>query len=201
LSRCIFCLDTLDDTPGANHGKVPSEEHVIPNALGGSRDCSTMDVCSNCNSTLGDTVDASFINGPVVAMLRHKFKTPGYSGIVPDIVLATRSMDSGEPGRIVFRPDATVTVRHEPTVVRDKKTDHEEVLVAGHPDDVERIFKGIISNALTKATPEQKKEAISALEKSVAEATPELNELYKVEPFTVPDPRRCGILTRLGCFG
>jgi hypothetical protein len=21
------------------------------------------------------------------------------------------------------------------------------------------------------------------------------------EPFTVPDPRRCGILTRLGCFG
>ena len=22
-----------------------------------------------------------------------------------------------------------------------------------------------------------------------------------VEPFTVPDPRRCGILTRLGCFG
>ena len=22
-----------------------------------------------------------------------------------------------------------------------------------------------------------------------------------MEPFTVPDPRRCGILTRLGCFG
>ena len=180
MLRCIFCFDPLDDTPGANHGKVPSEEHVVPNALGGSRDFSTMDVCRTCNSTLGDTVDAAFINSPIVAMLRHQFQTAGYSGTVPDIVLPTRSMDTGEPGRMIFRPDSTVTIRHDPAVIRDKKGDHEEILVAGHPEDVERILKGIVSKALANATPEQKTAASSALQKGVAEAVPELSELYKV---------------------
>jgi hypothetical protein len=30
----------------------------------------------------------------------------------------------------------------------------------------------------------------------------QIAQTYRMEePFTVPDPRRCGILTRLGCFG
>ena len=194
MLRCIFCLDPLDGTPGADHGKVPSEEHIIPNALGGSRACSTMDVCRTCNSTLGDTVDSAFINGPIVAMLRHQFQTAGYSGTVPDVVLFTRSMNNGEPGRIIFRPDATLTVRHEPTVVRDKKAGHEQVLVAGHPNDVERIFRGIISKALAKATPEQKAVAISSLEKAVAEAVPEVSDLYKVPIEVDLDAIRGGLI-------
>ena len=180
VPRCIFCFDPLDDSPRADHNKVPSEEHIIPNALGGSRDCSTMDVCRECNSTLGDSVDSAFINHPLTAMLRHQFNTPGYSGTVPDIVLPTRSMDNGEPGRIIFRSDATVTIRHEPTVIRDKKNDCEEILVAGHPDDVGHIFTGIINKSLNKATPEQKTTALSALDAAIEKAVPEVSTLYKV---------------------
>src|ERR1019366_10807305 len=39
------------------------------------------------------------------------------------------------------------------------------------------------------------------LEGKIQERYDHAKDVVKKEPFTVPDPRSCGILTRLGCFG
>jgi hypothetical protein len=47
---------------GAGDGTQPTKEHMIQYALGGSNSLVTPDVCKDCNSKLGETVDADFIN-------------------------------------------------------------------------------------------------------------------------------------------
>lgn len=146
MAKCIFCERQL--VSGANDGTQPTKEHIIQYALGGSNGLVTLDVCKDCNSKLGETVDADFINQEFMGFLRLTHGIAGYSGTVPDVVLGARSLDTNEPGRVRFGSAASVDVTHEPVVIRDVKADGtEEILVAAMPDRAREMASGIIAKA------------------------------------------------------
>ena len=178
MSTCIYCQTTLDDTSALGEDKKSSLEHIVPYSLGGSNGLATRNACKGCNSTLGVTVDAAFINQPVIGMLRHEFETYGYSGEVPDIVIPTRSVDTGEPGRMIISLGKEITFKHEPVVIRDAKADREEIMVAGQRPDVKRIIGGIVRKAQSRykyATPVTEADIDLALDNAVAE----VSDLYQ----------------------
>lgn len=69
--RCIFC----------SRDRPPSEEHVLPLAIGGT--LTTDRVCEPCNSTLGSRVDAALSNFLPIRMRRATLNLAGNSGTVP----------------------------------------------------------------------------------------------------------------------
>ena len=143
MARCVYCLQTLVPKEERESPLNPSLEHFFPWSLGGSNGFATMDACTECNSTLGDSVDAATINQPLLAMMRQRFGITGYSGKVPDVVLPMRSMDTNEHGRMTIPPIGDVANQHNPVVVRQPHVLGEELFVAGSEDDVRRIVKGV----------------------------------------------------------
>ena len=145
MPKCIYC--TSDLVPGAADGSQPSMEHIVQYAIGGSDSLVTSDACVCCNSTLGRTVDADFINQELIGILRLMHDAVGRSGNVPNVVLNTRSMDTSEPGSLILKKGA-IDVKHDPVVIRDKfAQDSEEILIAGMPDQARKIAEGILNKA------------------------------------------------------
>ncbi|GLQ91611.1 HNH endonuclease [Dyella acidisoli] len=71
-SFCILCLDpTLPLT----------DEHIFPEAAGG--DISDFILCKSCNSKLGHTIDAAFVNQAVVRLARATYRVAGKQGHLP----------------------------------------------------------------------------------------------------------------------
>ncbi|WKW52048.1 HNH endonuclease [Rhodomicrobium lacus] len=180
MSKCIFCQREL--VAGATDGSQPTKEHVIQFALGGSNGLVTNDVCKDCNSTLGETVDAEFINQEFMGFLRLTHNLPGYSGTVPDVVLSARSLDTNEPGKVSFRSDATVDVSHEPVIIRQNKSaDYEEILIAAMPDRARQMAQGIIDKAKkqNKTVYTSKGKVANMAEDLLADAEVESSDHYK----------------------
>lgn len=123
----------------------PSREHVVPWGLGGSDACSTMDCCVECNSRLGETVDADCINSTLMSMVRQQHGVSGYSKRVPDVLLDAHDTRSREPARIVIPPDGPAEFRHAPIVLRQDEAHGEKVLVVGSEQDVRKIVGGMAS--------------------------------------------------------
>lgn len=146
MAQCIFCQRTL--MPGATDGTQPTKEHVIQYAIGGSNGLVTHDVCKDCNSNLGDSVDADFINQEFIGILRLMHGVAGYSGTVPNVVLEARSLDTNEPGQVSLGSNATIDVSHEPVMIRESKSaGYEEILVAAMPDRARQMAEGLIEKA------------------------------------------------------
>jgi hypothetical protein len=143
MARCIYCLQTLVPKEDRESPRNPSFEHFIPWSLGGSNGFATMDACTECNSTLGNSVDAATINQPLLAMKRQQFGITGYSGNVPDVVMPIRSMDTNEPGRMTIPSTGDVEYHHNPVVIRQPHALGEELIVAGNEEDVHKIVQGI----------------------------------------------------------
>jgi len=97
VMRCIFCLD---DRP-------PSDEHVFPLAIGGS--LHTDRVCLECNSILGETVDAPLCNHVFIIVRRAQLNLAGNSGTVPDGLKALFGT-----GELVGDPTKRLQVRTDP---------------------------------------------------------------------------------------
>jgi hypothetical protein len=70
--RCIFCRQ---ETAG-------SEEHIIPDALGGT--ISIRAVCKPCNSKLGHEVDDTLVNSFPAQLARFTLNIPNRDGKVPN---------------------------------------------------------------------------------------------------------------------
>lgn len=147
MTRCVYCLQKLVPKKDREGLLNPSLEHFLPWSLGGSNDFATMDACTGCNSTLGDSVDAATINQPLLAMMRQRYGITGYSGNVPDVVLPMRSMDTNEPGRMTISPTGNVDYHHNPVVIRQCHALGEELFAAGSEDDVRKIMQGIAGKA------------------------------------------------------
>ena len=143
MARCVYCLQTLVPKEERESPLNPSLEHFIPWSLGGSNSFATMDACNECNSTLGNSVDAATINQPLLAMIRQRFGITGYSGNVPDLVMPMHSMETNEPGRMTIPPTSDVEYHHNPKVVRQPHALGEELFVAGSEEDVRKIVQGI----------------------------------------------------------
>ncbi len=77
IDKCIICgknsVDLGDNNP-------LTEEHIIPKALGNnSLKCCFL--CKTCNSRLGDTIDATFINSFDIQLIRRQLGIKGRNGI------------------------------------------------------------------------------------------------------------------------
>lgn len=120
-----------------------SREHVIPSALGGPDALCTFDVCTGCNSKLGDTTDGDLMRQNIVSMVRQQFRIPGYSGKVPDVVMPASSMQTGAAYEMRI-PHAGDVVYHAPPVVSSVTgpDGNERFSVRGSREQVEAIVKG-----------------------------------------------------------
>lgn len=70
---CMFCGEK----------KESSKEHIIPKAIG-NETLTTNNVCKDCNSTLGATIDDRFVNSWAMQVERNRLSLKGYKGAVPN---------------------------------------------------------------------------------------------------------------------
>ncbi|NOS83113.1 MAG: HNH endonuclease [Nitrospira sp.] len=82
--KCIFCLDE----------KPPSDEHVIPESVGGT--LRIQEVCRDCNSKLGQLVDNPFSNSFLVQLARFSHSLGGKRGAVPFPFGGMGTLDTGQ---------------------------------------------------------------------------------------------------------
>ena len=82
---CIYC----------GPGKSASEEHVVPQAIGGSYSSSSI-ICEECNSYFGAEVDPLIANWMPVVKARNVLGLEGYSGSIPRY-----EVETGEGQRFV----------------------------------------------------------------------------------------------------
>lgn len=73
MNKCIICREETNNF---------SDEHVIPDSLGGNYHIKT--VCKNCNSHLGLYVDAPLVNHWYSEFVRFKDSILGKSGKIPN---------------------------------------------------------------------------------------------------------------------
>jgi hypothetical protein len=87
-----------------------SLEHIFPLAIGGT--LTTNDLCTECNSHLGDHADADLINHLVIVIRRAELGLRGNSGRVPDALKemmqgATLASDASQRFRISTAADGS----------------------------------------------------------------------------------------------
>ena len=80
--KCIICKNPKDE-------KDFNEEHVFPDSIGG--EYKIHNVCKDCNSHLGKTIDSKFIKSGVIRAINHNLKIENKKGKVvpafPNIVV------------------------------------------------------------------------------------------------------------------
>jgi hypothetical protein len=152
-----------------------SKEHIIPWALGGSNEFVTWDASRKYNNDFGSDIDAPFSNLLPLAIKRHELRIEGQSGAIPPIELKARSLDNGEPLTIVIDVDGNVRFDFAPTVIDDVKKRHTERLVAGPPDRVREILKGMLAKA------RQKGNTIYSLTGQPMKSIEDFEKLFEIE--------------------
>jgi hypothetical protein len=107
--KCIICRLEKDASEF-------SDEHVIPDSLGGYYHIYT--VCRPCNSSLGDAVDAPLVNHKLSELYRFVERMPGKSGAIPNPFAgtATSSEDPAVQGRAVVDEDGVLRFHLLPRV-------------------------------------------------------------------------------------
>lgn len=100
---CIVCRE---------EGKVLTDEHVIPLALGGCYHLYS--VCKTCNSRLGDKVDIHLINHWAVVASRHSNRLEGRSHKIPNPLTGAGYLEDGSKVSMV-EDDGKLTARFLPS--------------------------------------------------------------------------------------
>lgn len=108
-TRCIYTGDRLVSGDSA---LSPSREHIIPLALGGSHDLTTLDVSTSANSRAGNEIDDAFISQFPVLGLRHRFGLKGNRKSIPNVELTGEFIELGRArATMEISPDAEVAFR------------------------------------------------------------------------------------------
>ena len=79
-----------------------SLEHIVPYSLGGSG-AFAIDYCSKkANNDFGSSIDAPFLELPLVGFKRHELGLHGYGGKVPDLVFQGECVELQKRAKVVF---------------------------------------------------------------------------------------------------
>lgn len=92
---CIICREVTDDF---------SDEHVIPDALGGYYHIHT--VCTSCNSNLGSAIDSKLVNHQFADFQRYLLGLRGKSKKLPNPFSGTHHLADDESKKIQLRLDS-----------------------------------------------------------------------------------------------
>lgn len=87
--KCIICH---------REGQDMSDEHVIPEAIGGYYHIYS--VCKDCNSKFGHNVDKFLLNNWLTIVKRNEHKLSGKSGNVPHPLMVEGTLEDGRKVRI-----------------------------------------------------------------------------------------------------
>lgn len=87
--HCIICH---------KDGVELSDEHVIPDAIGGYIHC--YKVCKECNSHLGENVDSHLLRHYLIIGSRHIHKLKGKKGAIPNPLTGDGVLNTGEKVRV-----------------------------------------------------------------------------------------------------
>ena len=180
MARCIYCRADLNaNVPPDDMTK--SWEHIVPLALGGSNQFTTWDTSTKYNHDFGSTIDAAFMNQPLLAIQRHMLGLAGHGGSIPPIEWEGRSMDNNEPITISIEYDGSVSYRVQTNVIDDKHANYTHRLVAGSPEAVRPIFAGMLKKAQTqgKRIYTDQGNLLSTIDEMEGAAEVELTELMR----------------------
>ena len=86
---CIICR---------KENKTLSDEHVIPDSIGGYYHIYT--VCKECNSKLGDNVDIKLLNHTLIELHRFSRRMKGKKGNIPNPFNVKSVTDTGQRVRV-----------------------------------------------------------------------------------------------------
>lgn len=117
MGSCIICREITADF---------SDEHVIPDALGGYYHIYS--VCRRCNSTLGTAVDAKLVNHRFAEFQRYLLGLRGKSKKLPNPFAGTHHLEGDESKRVQLRLDDSN--RPTPYMITDV-TYHPSVEIGG----------------------------------------------------------------------
>ncbi|MBE6323044.1 MAG: HNH endonuclease [Bacteroidales bacterium] len=114
--HCIICHED---------NKILSDEHVIPEAIGGYYHI--FNICRDCNSKLGDLVDIHLINHWFIKASRHLNGLKGYSKTVPHPLVGDGVLEDGHKVRMEVDKNGTLTphlLPSSPSVSKDGSVIH-----------------------------------------------------------------------------
>lgn len=101
---CIICHEDNQEL---------SDEHVIPEAIGGYYHF--YNVCKKCNSNLGDHVDKWLINHWFIKAARYEKNLKGYKGSIPNPLIGEGVLSTGEKVRVEQDEEGKMYVKLLPT--------------------------------------------------------------------------------------
>lgn len=154
--KCIFCLND----------KEPSDEHVIPDSIGGN--IKIIEVCRVCNGKLNQRVDNPFSECDLIKFFRSVHNIGGKRGIVKQFFAGeVRESHSGKKMLL----DDRLKPYYIPEVKIEKDSDGREIITLNcdisDRDNVENIIGLTLRKKLKIAHPELKAEQIDAIAKIV----------------------------------
>lgn len=116
FGHCIICHQDCVEM---------SDEHVIPDAIGGYIHC--YKVCKNCNSHLGDNVDIHLLNHYLIKCARHIHKLKGKAKFIPNPLIGCGMLlNTGKKVRVVDKEGVLTPqiLPQSPKIADDNKSGH-----------------------------------------------------------------------------
>lgn len=102
---CIICRE---------NNKILSDEHVIPDAIGGVYHINN--VCKDCNSKLGESVDKTILSHWFTQAFRQTHKISGKKGHIPNPLATEGTLNDGTKVRLI----ENATGELEPHIIPSK---------------------------------------------------------------------------------
>ncbi|KAB8065726.1 HNH endonuclease [Janthinobacterium violaceinigrum] len=139
--KCIICR--------TNEYKM-SDEHVIPESLGGFYHIYS--VCENCNSTMGSKVDAPLINHKLTELYRFSEEIKGKTGKIPNPFSGVFNEENNKKNKAIVNIDANGKLKISPhPIIRINEnngliTSIEIEVDSENEDEIDRI----LSKTLTR---------------------------------------------------
>lgn len=136
MPTCIICW---------KHSNALSDEHVIPEALGGRYHIRS--VCRDCNSRLGSQVDSKLVNHTFSKFGRYTENITGKSKNIPNPFSGTHTLDDDEAQKV--RLDIDDTDGFQPHLIPkvecdfDQSTQKLKLNISMPPADKDKILEKV----------------------------------------------------------
>lgn len=151
--KCMFCYKE----------KESSIEHIIPKSLGNNT-LTTNLVCKDCNSKLGDKIDAPFVNNPIFQIKRQQLGLKGYKGKLPNPLSKGKDSDGNtvlynEKSGFFYEPKIQKSDKDKYLLIANSKKEANHMLEKKKkrgktdPRILESLFTGIKETKVQKVHP------------------------------------------------
>jgi len=132
MKKCIICRKEKDDSEF-------SDEHVIPDSLGGYYHIYT--VCKNCNSLLGEKVDNKLVNHIFSKFQRNELMLKGKSGKIPNPFEGTHIVenDNNRKARVEIDNSGLPIIKLLPTIEVQNENNETKIQISIEGNDKKEL--------------------------------------------------------------